>query len=94
MVVILSVVLTFILTIVVGGKIVEARQQDSWIAQKRLSGQEKEYFELKTLCDEIASSINTRVYAMRRLALQLIAYAQDYDKDAMKDYKKDRYILE
>ena len=86
---ILVIVISFILTIVIGGKIAQARQQDSWIAQQRFSGEEKEYFELKKLCDEVASSLGTRIYAMRRLTLQLIAYVRHakFDQSAVNDYQ-------
>lgn len=86
---IIVIVISFILTIVIGGKIAQARQQDSWIAQQRFSGEEKEYFELKELCDEVASSLGTRIYAMRRLTLQLIAYVRHakFDQSAVEDYR-------
>lgn len=86
---IIIVVISFILTILIGGKIAQARQQDSWIAQQRFSGEEKEYLELKKLCDEVASSLGIRIYAMRRLTLQLISYAQhgNFDQSALVEYR-------
>lgn len=90
MVQIIVIVISFVLTILIGGKIAQDRQQDSWIAQQRFSGEEKEYLELKKLCDEIASSLGVRIYAMRRLALQLIARARNstFDESAVADYKE------
>lgn len=84
---IIGVILTFVLTIVIGNKIIQSRQQDSWIAQQRFNGQEKEYLELKVLSDQIASSINVRIYAMRRLALQLRKVRTSVDESVIKDYK-------
>ncbi|MGI0134051.1 MAG: hypothetical protein ACREBW_03735 [Candidatus Micrarchaeaceae archaeon] len=87
---IIIIILSFILTIVIGGKIAQARQQDGWIAQQRFSGEEKEYFELKKLCDEIASSLGSRIYAMQRLFLQLAAYSKSakFDRSSLAEYKE------
>lgn len=86
---IIVIAISFILTVIIGGKIAQSRQQDSWIAQQRFSGEEKEYFELKKLCDEIASSLGNRIYAMRRLVLQLIASSRhgNFDRSAVDDYQ-------
>lgn len=86
---IIVIAISFILTVIIGGKIAQFRQQDSWIAQQRFSGEEKEYFELKKLCDEIASSLGNRIYAMRRLVLQLIASSRHgtFDRTAVGDYQ-------
>lgn len=75
-----GIILTFILTFVVGNKITQARQQDGWLAQQRFSGQEKEFFELKLLSDELAAVIGARVYLMRLLALKLIEESSDWEE--------------
>lgn len=85
MLAIAGIVLTFILTFIVGSKITQARQQDGWFAQQKFSGQEKELFELKTLSDELANAIGARVYLMKRLVLQLKAHDTDLD-GAISDY--------
>ena len=87
---IIVIVISFLLTIVIGGRIAQTRQQASWVAQQRFSGEEKEYFELKSLCDEIAASLGSRIYAMRRVALQLAAYAQHgkFDKSSITEYRE------
>lgn len=87
---IIVIVISFLLTIVIGGRIAQTRQQDSWIAQQRFSGEEKEYFELKNLCDEIAASLGSRIYAMRRVTLQLASYAQygKFDKSSITEYRE------
>ena len=87
---IIGILVSFLLTILIGGRIAQARQQDSWIAQQRFSGQEKEYFDLKNLCDEIAAALGSRIYAMRRVTLQLAAYAQHgkFDKSSITEYRE------
>lgn len=88
--IVLPIVISFVLSVVIGGKIAQRRQQAGWIAQQRFSGEEKEYTELKKLSDEIASGLGTRIYSMQRLALQLSASRrrETLDEDALEDYKE------
>lgn len=88
--IVFPIVVSFVLSVVIGGKIAQARQQAGWIAQQRFSGEEKEYIELKKLSDEIASALGARIYSMQRLALQLSAWSrhETLDEGALQDYKE------
>lgn len=68
MVTILSVVLAFLLTGVIGNKLVQRWQSRNWLLQQRFLGSEKEYVALKELADEIAVLLGARIYHMQRLS--------------------------
>src|SRR5690242_16678857 len=86
--IVIPIAVSFVLSVVIGGKIAQARQQAGWVAQQRFSGEEKEYIELKKLSDEIASALGARIYSMQRLALQLNASIryETFDEGALQDY--------
>jgi hypothetical protein len=67
----ITLVLGFVLTGVIGNHLVQAWQQRNWLLQQRFLGHEKEYFALKDLADEVASLLGARIYHMQRLALSL-----------------------
>lgn len=68
---ILTAIISFVLTGVVGNKLLQAWQARYWMSQQRFIGQEKEYNSLKDLADEIATLLGTRIYAMQRIVLTL-----------------------
>jgi hypothetical protein len=84
---IITVILGFVLTGLIGNGLVQAWQQRNWLLQQRFLGHEKEYFALKDLADEIASLLGARVYHMQRLLHnlrrgsdeQLLSRVADYD---------------
>lgn len=67
MITIMSVILSFILTGVIGNWLMQSWQARNWLAQQRFAGHEKEYFALKELGEEIATLLAVRIYAMRQM---------------------------
>lgn len=68
---ILSIIVGFILTGLIGNKLVQGWQARNWFLQQRFIGKEKEYLALKELADEMAVLLGARVYHMQRLAMSL-----------------------
>ena len=66
-----SVVIGFVLTGVIGNWLIQHWQNRNWMAQQRFNGNEKEYAALKDLTDEIAILLGERIYHMQRLTLSL-----------------------
>lgn len=64
---ILTVVLGFILTGLVGNQLIQRWQHRNWLHQQHFIGAEKEYSALRELVTEISGLINKRLYKMRRL---------------------------
>lgn len=52
---ILTVLLTFVLTVLVGNRFIQAWQHRNWLEQQRLLDTEKEYKALQEVFDEVAS---------------------------------------
>jgi hypothetical protein len=69
---IVATIVGFILTGLVGNRLVQAWQQRNWLAQQRFLGHEKEYIALKELVDEIASLLGARIYHTQRLLFNLL----------------------
>jgi len=84
---IIAVIVGFVLTGLIGNRLVQAWQQRTWLLQQRFLGHEKEYLALKDLADEVASLLGARIYRTQRLILslrgssgeQLSSRAADYD---------------
>jgi hypothetical protein len=68
---IVAVIVGFLLTGLIGNRLVQAWQQRNWLLQQRFLGHEKEYIALKELADEIATLLGARIYHMQRLTLSL-----------------------
>jgi hypothetical protein len=73
----LTVLLTFLFTGLVGNWLIQRWQQRNWLNQQRFLGEQKEYENLKMLCDEIIGCSGRRISRMRRL---LSALGQPDDK--------------
>src|SRR5215217_326412 len=63
----LTLVVTFLLTGVIGNRLIPAWQFRNWLKQQRFLGAEKEYIELKHLFDEIVTLLGRRLTKMQRL---------------------------
>lgn len=63
----ITVLVTFALTGVVGNRLLQGWQQRSWLRQQRFLGEEKDYNSLKKIVDEISALSGARLYAMKRL---------------------------
>lgn len=86
----LSIVVGFVLTGLIGNRLVQAWQARNWLLQQRFLGQEKEYVGLKELADEIVSLLSVRIYHMRRLNR---AIATGVDEDVVSNLKEYDDIL-
>jgi hypothetical protein len=84
---VISVVLGFVLTGVVGNHLVQRWQQRNWLIQQRFLGHEKEYIALKDLADEIASLLGARIYNMQRLLLSLRRSSDEQLVTRVADYE-------
>jgi hypothetical protein len=82
-----AVILTFVLTGLIGNKLLQGWQQRNWLIQQRFLGHEKEYFALKDLADEIASLLGARVYQMQRLLLSLQRSSDEQFLNRVADYE-------
>jgi hypothetical protein len=83
---VITVVLTFVLTGIVGNLLIHRWQLQSWISQQRFLGQEKEYFALQDLFEEIVTSAGRRITRMRRLLRVLHDQRDDLVRQRLKDY--------
>jgi hypothetical protein len=86
----LSIVVGFVLTGLIGNRLVQTWQARNWLLQQRFLGQEKEYVGLKELADEIVSLLSVRIYHMRRLNR---AIATGVDEDVVSNLKEYDDIL-
>lgn len=84
---IISVVLGFVLTGLVGNHLVQRWQQRNWLIQQRFLGHEKEYIALKDLTDEIASLLGARIYNMQRLLFSLRRSSDEQLVTRLADYE-------
>ena len=82
----ITIVVGFILTSVIGNRLVQAWQQRNWLLQQRFLGHEREYLALKDLFDEIASLLGARIYHMQRLAHTLRRGSDAQIADRTVDY--------
>ena len=65
----LPIVVGFLLTALVGNRLLHGWQVRTWLLQQRFLGKEKEYLALSELTDELATLLGARIYRMRRLNL-------------------------
>lgn len=65
--VLIPIVVAFVLTSLIGNRLLQAWQARNWLLQQRFLGHEKEYVALKDLTDEIVTLLGVRVFHMRRL---------------------------
>jgi len=84
---IISVIVGFVLTGLIGNKLVQAWQARNWLLQQRFMGQEKEYVALKELADEIAVLLGARIYHMQRLAASLTSSSNEKLAARIADYE-------
>ena len=60
-------VVSFLLSAVIGNRLLQAWQTRNWLMQQRFLGLEKEYLGLKELADEIVTLLGVRIFCMQRL---------------------------
>jgi hypothetical protein len=83
---IVSVVLAFVLTGLVGNALVQRWQHRSWVRQQQFLGIEKEYFALMELSTELANTISRRLYKTRRLLWAVRSLSDELMEDRLKEY--------
>lgn len=89
---ILTVVLTFALTGLLGNWLLQQWQQRNWLNQQRFLGEQKEYENLKELCEEIVAHSGRRITKMRRLLAILANVDEKLIRRRLKAY--DQELLE
>lgn len=83
---VLTLVVGFVLTGVIGNKILQKWQERSWFVQQRFKGQEKEFLALQRLAEEIATLLSARIFYTQRLAFNLVRPQNTKLNEATKDY--------
>lgn len=83
---IISILLTFLLTGVVGNLLVQRWQYRNWINQQKFLGEEKHYNQLVALWEELTRLASKRLWRMRRLHTALITADDDKIKERLNDY--------
>ncbi|MDR6742818.1 hypothetical protein RJO15_22130 [Herbaspirillum huttiense F1] len=73
----IPVVAGFILSGLIGNRLLQHWQNRNWISQQRFNSNEKEYAALKELIDEIAQLLGERIYLSQRI---LLSVAEDPDE--------------
>lgn len=84
----LPIVVGFLLTGLIGNRLLQAWQARNWFLQQRFLGQEKEYLGLKELADEIGTLLSVRIFYMQRLIRALASGSDDKAQSCLKDYDK------
>jgi len=82
----ISIVVGFVLTGVIGNRLLQTWQARNWFLQQRFLGQEKEYVALKELADEIASLLGVRIFHMQRLNRALARGADEKINSRLQEY--------
>jgi hypothetical protein len=67
-----SIILTFVLTGLIGNFLAQQWQYRNWINQQKLQGEEKQYFALTALWEEAMNLASKRLWRMRRLLNALV----------------------
>ncbi len=83
---IVTVLLTFVLTGIIGNLLVHRWQHRYWLNQQQFLGEEKEYLALKLLSEELASATGKRQSQMRRLLTVLRNSNDDLVRKRFSDY--------
>src|SRR6266498_4098295 len=83
----LLVIVSFLLSGLIGNWLIQKWQAQNWLHQQRFLGQEKEYIALKELADEIATLMGARIYHMQRIALNLPNARYDQLADRLVAYE-------
>lgn len=82
----LPIIVGFLLTALIGNRLVQTWQSKNWLLQQRFLGQEKEYVGLNDLADEIVSLLSGRIYYMRRLNGAIASGTEEDVATKLKEY--------
>jgi hypothetical protein len=83
---VLSVILAFVLTGLIGNRLLQLWQHRGWLRQQQFLGQEKEYTALRELSTELSGAISKRLYQMQRLLWAVRSLPDDVMEQRLKDY--------
>lgn len=83
---IVSIILTFAFTGVVGNMLVQRWQYRNWINQQKFLGEEKQYFALTTLWEELTNLASRRLWRMRRLLAALTSGDNKKVEERLSEY--------
>jgi hypothetical protein len=83
---IVSILLTFVLTGVIGNMLVQHWQYRNWINQQKFLGEEKQYYALTALWEELTNLASKRLWRMRRLHAALTNGDDEKIKERLNDY--------
>jgi len=86
LVAIVTVILTFLLTGIIGNFLVQRWQHRNWLNQQRFLGEEREYLALKSLWEELAGLSGKRLSRMRRLLVILDRPDDQFIRKRLSDY--------
>jgi hypothetical protein len=81
-----TVVLSFLLTGLVGNLLIQRWQHRNWINEQRFLGEQKAYENFTALCEEMMKFSSRRLWRMRRLARVLNQSDDDLIKACQSDY--------
>lgn len=81
-----TVLLTFILTGLVGSRLIHGLQHRNWLAQQRILNREREHNAVQAISDEIVNLGGRRQYRMVRLARSLRSADLEIIRLRLKDY--------
>jgi|WetSurMetagenome_2_1015567.scaffolds.fasta_scaffold24954_3 hypothetical protein len=84
---IIAVVLSFVLTGLIGARLAQAWQQRNWIRQQQFLGGEKNYIALRDLAAELAKLLGARQYRMRQLLYAAFSLSEQEMEDRLLDYR-------
>lgn len=82
----LPIIVSFLLTGVIGNRLLQTWQSRNWLLQQRYLGWEKEYLALKELADEISTLLGVRIFHMQRLNWALASGTDDRVKVCLQEY--------
>ena len=83
---IVSILLTFLLTGVIGNMLFQRWQYRNWISQQKFLGEEKQYYQLTALWEELTNLASKRLWRMRRLHSALTGEDDEKIKERLNDY--------
>ena len=83
---IVAVILGFILTGLIGNRVVQQWQHRGWLRQQQFLGREKEYLALRDLSTELSTEIGRRIYQTRRLLWAIRSMPDASIDDRLKSY--------
>lgn len=80
------VLVTFVLTGLIGNRLLQRWQHRTWLHQQKILGREKEYASLLELTNELSAATGARLYHMRRLAAAIRSLSDAELEHRLKKY--------